>query len=105
MKAATYTYAPATVAGQCFSGAFASVLCDPNSCALQCISTFTGAAVCVWAGRFYVPFGWLVIFMRDLIERPVAMLFAVNATYLFATMISRTFSWAGFRTFTAESQS
>ena len=92
-------------AGRCFSGAFASVLCDPNSCALQCISTSTGAAVCLWSGGFYVPFPWLVIFTRDLIERPVAMLFAVDATYLFVTMVSRTCSWAGFRTFTAERRS
>lgn len=45
------------------------------------------AAVCLWAGGFYILFVWLVIFMRDLVEPPVEMPFAINAMSLSLTMV------------------
>ncbi len=81
-------YSAGAAVASVFCSAFASIIWDPNSCTLQCVSISVAAAVCLWAGGFYMLFVWLVIFMRDLIEYPVPMPFAVNAISLCVTMVT-----------------
>lgn len=52
------------------------------------------AAVCLWAGGFYIVMVWLAIFMQDLVDPPVPHAFAINALNLLLTMVLL-FPWAG----------
>ena len=72
----------------------------PNPLALAFSTELRGsliaamAAVCLWAGGFYVVMVWLAIFMQDLVQPPVPHAFAINALNLLLTMVLM-FPWAG----------